>query len=180
MKIHRLRVCLFDNPFGLGDRLPDLSWELTGPSDGHSRQSAYRVIVASSAQDAESGRADLWDSGWVESGQTAFVRYAGRPMESPLASWVTGLLDEEDWSAKWIGLDAPAEFPEDPLPGVRWIWDGTPEPGVVVFEKDFLLSTSESGLLWGLADDEAEVEINGAPVCQLPRAQGDSNLFPLP
>lgn len=200
MRIHQLRVSLFENPIGLGEREPDFSWELTEPSPGHSHQAAYRVIVASSAAGAVAGVGDCWDSGRVESGDSAFVRYGGHCLESrrqyfwkvkiwdesgtesesPVGWWTMGLLDGEDWAAHWIGLDAPGEYPADPLPGACWIWDEVEGPGEVEFSKTFVLSGPEEGILWGLADDEAEVEVNDVPVGHLPRAQGGYNLFPLP
>lgn len=200
MKIHHLRVSLFENPVGLGEREPDFSWELDGFSPGHSQQSAYRVIVASSAAGAVEGVGDCWDSGRVESGDSAFVSYGGCPLESRrqyfwkvmvwdesgaewesgVEWWTMGLLDGKDWEARWIGLDTPIEYPEDPLPGALWIWDEMTGPGEVEFSKTFTLSVAGKGILWGLADDEAEVEVNGVPVGHLPRAQGGYNLFPLP
>jgi len=200
MKIHRLRVNLLDNPIGLGERVPELSWELDGSSCGHSRQIAYRVIVASSASGASAGEGDLWDSGRIESPETVFVRYGGRTLESRMRCfwtvrvwdesgdelqggvgfWTMGLLDSGDWRARWIGLDTATDFPVDPLPGACWIWDDVEGAGAVEFEKIFSLPVSGDGSFWGLADDEAEVELNGVPVAHLPRAQGGTNLFPLP
>lgn len=200
MKIQHLRVSLFENPVGLGEQEPDFSWELVDSSQGHSHQAACRVIVASSAAGAAAGLGNWWDSGRVESGNSAFVRYGGRPLESRMqyfwkvtvwdesgtelesrvAWWTMGLLDGKDWEAHWIGLDTPVEYPADPLPGAFWIWDGVAGPGEVEFSRTFSLPASGKGVLHGLADDEAEVEVNGVPVGQLPRAQGGYNLFPLP
>lgn len=200
MKIHRLRVDLFENPIGLGERKPEFSWELLSPSTKNKRQTAYRVVVASVPDKAAGGEGELWDSGRVESGRTTFIRYdgealksrmrcfwkvtvwdeAGSEMESSVASWTMGLLEKSDWCAKWIGMEAPPDFPEHPLPGAYWIWDDVEGRGKVDFEKSFVLPVSGKGFLLGLADDEAEVEINGVPVCHLPRAQGGFNLFPLP
>ncbi len=194
-----MRVNLLDVPSGLGEREPEFSWEFEDPFEGHSRQVACQVVVAAEAPEKRMGEI-LWDSGRVESNRTTFIRYEGKRLESrmrclwqvttwdesgekiesPVAFWTMGLLEDEDWHAKWIGLDAAPEFPEDPLPGARWIWDEVTGPGRVEFEKVFFLPSSGDGFLWGLADDEAEVEINGVAVGHLPRAQGGVNLFPLP
>lgn len=200
MKIHHLRTELFENPVGLREREPEFSWELASSTREHSCQAAYRVIVASSESSVGAGTGDLWDSGRVASQATTFVRYqgarlesrqrcywrvtvwdeSGDEVESPVASWTMGLLDSGDWSARWIGLDTPTEFPDEPLTGARWIWDDVAGPGPVEFEKSFLLPSGGKGSLWGLADDVAEVEVNGVAVGHLPRAQGGFNLFPLP
>lgn len=200
MKIENLRCCQLVEPRGLGSECPVLSWELGDPEPGHAFQKAWRVVVAGTPGDAEAGIGGLWDSGWVEDDRKPLTGYAGRPMESRMecfwrvsirdesgaemrsavASWTMGLLKADDWRAHWVGLDAATEFPADPLPGARWIWDGDESPGERIFEKTFLLPEACDGELWGLADDAAEVEINGVPVAQLPRAQANFNLFPLP
>jgi alpha-L-rhamnosidase len=127
--------CEFQSkPLALGERIPRLSWKLEA-TDAKARglaQTAYRVLVASSAELLASDRADLWDSGRVASDLTSEIAYAGRPLASREAcywkvqvwdqagspsgwskpsSWRMGLLDPADWRAQWIGYDAkpPAE-----------------------------------------------------------------------
>lgn len=118
----RLRCEYLDDPLGIDVARPRLSWALTGGQDGE-RQSAYRVCVASSPGDLEAGQADLWDSGRVESTQTAHIRYEGAPLASgqrcwwrvqvwdgrgrpaepsAAARWEMGLLRSEDWTGVWI------------------------------------------------------------------------------
>jgi len=72
MKIHRLRVNHFENPMGLGEREAEWSWELPAPSEGHNRQTACRVIAASSKSAAADGKGDWGDSGQMESQATTF------------------------------------------------------------------------------------------------------------
>ena len=70
-------------------------------------------------------KGDLWDSGQVKSADTLGITYAGHPDHSAdkqffgkygrenqdgkvlrwsaNASWTTGVLEETDWYAKWIG-----------------------------------------------------------------------------
>ncbi|RYY54528.1 MAG: alpha-rhamnosidase [Chitinophagaceae bacterium] len=118
---------------GTGITQPRLSWKLAG--DGRDiTQTAYQVIVASSAENLEAGKGDLWDSGLVQDGRSLNIRYAGKsPVSyqscfwkvrvvtsdkkenwSKPASWTVGLLDSTDWKAKWIGLDGfnPGDQPE--------------------------------------------------------------------
>jgi hypothetical protein len=46
------------------------------------KQSAYRLIVASSAQLLVKDHGDLWDTGRVESASFLGVAYEGRPLQS--------------------------------------------------------------------------------------------------
>lgn len=108
------------DPVGLGESCPRFSWTVL---DG--RQAAFRIQV--SRQGSELPAADLWDSGWVESGRCTGVDYEGTPLRSrDRAHWRVllrdpsgaetasdgarfemGLLDDADWSARWIGFPHP-------------------------------------------------------------------------
>lgn len=117
-----LRCEYVDNPTGIDILQPRLSWQVASDQRGQS-QSAYRVIVASSAEKLADGEGDLWDSGKVESGQTLFVQYAGKelgsrqvcfwkvqvwdaagrsPKWSEPATWSMGLLHDSDWTGQYI------------------------------------------------------------------------------
>ena len=88
------------------------------------RQTAYRLLVASSDRLLGKGQGDVWDSGWVDSDQAQQVSYAGATLRSDrtyywkvqvkdekgavsawseTASWSTGLFTSGEWRAKWIG-----------------------------------------------------------------------------
>jgi len=108
-----LAVCEgFVEPLGLHDATPTFSWKLP---EGVEKQTAYRIQV--------SEKRLVWDSGWVESGQSVFVPYGGKPLESrqqmtwrvdykdqdgEAAGWSTpatfelGLLSSKEWKAQWI------------------------------------------------------------------------------
>ncbi|MGA2771239.1 MAG: glycoside hydrolase family 78 protein [Bryobacteraceae bacterium] len=118
------------NPQGIDVTDPRLSWVLAA-ADAKARglrQTAYRVIVASSERALAAGTGDLWDTGKVASDQSAQVVYRGKPLISGAAAfwkvqvwdqdgqssdwsapaqWSMGLLRPEDWQAKWIGRDEP-------------------------------------------------------------------------
>ena len=119
---------------------PSLSWRLRDPRPG-ARQSAYQVLVASSENNLAAGKADVWDSGRVESGQSHNVAYAGpalRPSTryfwrvlawdadgKPYAPsqpswWETGLLEQSNWNAKWISYEEP-ELKRVRESGSAWI-----------------------------------------------------------
>ncbi|MFI5758565.1 alpha-L-rhamnosidase [Streptomyces sp. NPDC051569] len=132
-------------PLGLDTARPRLSWPMASAEPGQ-RQSAYQVRVASSA--AGLSRPDVWDSGKVVSGDSVLVPYAGPPLEprtryfwsvrvwdadggvsewSAPSWWETGLMDAEQWSARWIS--APPALTDAPsLEGSSWIWFPEGEP----------------------------------------------------
>lgn len=111
-----------DTPLAVQEAAPRLSWLVQSPARGQ-RQTAYRVLVASSPEMLGVGVGDLWDSGRVESDRTAHVVYGGAPLRArqvchwKVMSWdgggvagpwsvpgrfEMGLLDGHQWSAKWI------------------------------------------------------------------------------
>jgi alpha-L-rhamnosidase len=131
-KPHRLRCENRDNPVGMDAELPRLSWWMESSERGQ-RQTAYRVLVASSAQRLAADEGDCWDSGKVMSDESLNVAYGGKPLRSGTtyfwkvmlwdkdgeptgwsepASFVTGKFKPEDWRGRWIGAaDAPKHRP---------------------------------------------------------------------
>ena len=110
------------DPAGVGERAPRLSWQVDS-ADRSQRQTAYRILAASRSELLAADKADLWDTGRIDSADTLGVPYAGTPLasgqqvfwrvflwdgdgrESPpsdVASWTMGLLDAADWQAEWI------------------------------------------------------------------------------
>ena len=123
--VKELRCEYQKNPLGIDVCVPRLSWQLDSRERGQ-RQTAYRILVAGSAEVLRRGQGDLWDSGKVESDQSLHVRYAGHPLVarqqcfwkvqvwdkndrasdwSPVAGWEIGLPEATDWQeASWIRL----------------------------------------------------------------------------
>lgn len=79
-----LKVAHQTAPLGVDDVKPRLSWRMKGDAKGLS-QSAYQILVATSADKLKSGKTDLWDSGEVKS-SVASADYAGSPL--PASSYV--------------------------------------------------------------------------------------------
>lgn len=113
------------NPIGL-DTLPRFSWKLCSDKS-NTLQSAYRIQV-STEKDV------VWDTGKIESGQSVLVEYAGVELlprtlysvkvtvwdnydqESEIEGFFeTGLLQQENWKAKWITHTLPVEEPACPI-----------------------------------------------------------------
>lgn len=137
-----LRCEYLENPLGIDAAAPHLSWQ-SESSERNWKQVAYEVLVASSDGNLRAGKADVWDSGRVESGESVGIAYRGPLLESrkryfwkirlwdaagqvsestETAWWEVGLLHPTDWKAKWIRWKN-LEDDED-RKGIRWIWVG--------------------------------------------------------
>jgi len=129
LRIAHLRCEYLVNPSAIDALQPRLSWVLASGERGQ-RQTAYRVLAASSQGLLDKDQGDLWDSGKVDSDRTIQVVYAGKPLcsrmrvwwkvrawdkdgkpsaWSPPATWAMGLLSDSDWQARWI--EAPVDLP---------------------------------------------------------------------
>jgi alpha-L-rhamnosidase len=129
---HTLRCEYFENPIGLDEPRPRFCWQMTDPRRG-ARQSAYRVLIASSPSQLEWEKGDVWDSGKVQSDESIHVEYAGPKLAtarryfwqvrvwdhldqptpwSAVQFFEMGLLEASDWKGSWIaapGIPAPAQ-----------------------------------------------------------------------
>ena len=107
---------------------PRLSWELNSSVRGQ-MQTAYQIIVASSAALLAVDKADIWNSDKTNSDATNQVEFDGKALNSRKicywkvrswdkngqvgawsvpAKWEMGLLNKSDWQAEWIGNDLTA------------------------------------------------------------------------
>jgi len=141
--IHNLRCEYRFEPLAIDTPQPRLSWELVSDQRGV-QQASYRILVAGNATDLAADKADLWDSGQVQSDETAQIAYAGKPLKtgqtvywkvrawmkdgsatpwSRVASWRMGLMDPADLKAKWISDPTPLpegkDLPARPSPMLR-------------------------------------------------------------
>jgi alpha-L-rhamnosidase len=111
-----------------------LSWIIES-GERSERQTAYRILVASSPEKLSRDKGDLWDSGKVASDRSTQIDYEGKPLASHQsclwklriwdgrnqpqawsapAQWSMGILDPRQWKAQWIGRDdAQATVPEN-------------------------------------------------------------------
>ena len=145
IKVEALRCEYQTDPLGIDVEKPRLSWRLKSKDRG-AGQSAYQIVVASSAANLKSGKGDLWDTGKVESDRSIQVSYGGKPLTSQQkcfwkvrvwdqsgsqtgwssnCTWMMGLLSPSDWKGKWIQrivkqtLVAVDPFDDEPAPLFR-------------------------------------------------------------
>ena len=124
ISIQNLRCEMLVNPLGIDVKEPRLSWQLNS-SQRNVQQNAYEIIVSSSKEKLLKNDGDVWVSGKVNGTQSIHIKYAGKELQSgkeyfwkvksftnkgeaawsDAASWSMGLLNKNDWKAKWIGYD---------------------------------------------------------------------------
>ena len=148
--VENLRCEYLVNPLGIDATSPRLSWIITSDRRGE-KQTAYQVLVASTAKLLDADQGDLWDSGKVTSDETSQIAYAGKPLTSrqscfwkvrvwdrdgkpgawsAAAQWHMGLLNPAEWSAKWITAEAPS----------------APSPGTLVIRRATYQAVERSGV----------------------------------
>jgi hypothetical protein len=185
-----LRCANCTNPKGLEVVHPELSWQLTAgksAADNNLRQTAYEILVASTATQLRNNRGNLWDSGKTMSNQSIQIPYTGKPLRgqqrcwwkvrvwdaankasawSKPAMWTMGLLRKDQWRAHWIS--APQPKADAALQGLSWIWlpgVGINAPvGSVYFRKIINVPTTwtvESARFDLTADNQFELFVNG-------------------
>ncbi|WNH11475.1 glycoside hydrolase family 78 protein [Thalassobellus suaedae] len=125
IKLYDLQCEMLTNPLGIDVVEPRLSWKYFTDKT-KLEQTAYQVLVASSAEKLASNQGDLWDSGKVESNTSVNIQYKGKALDSKdeaywkvkvwtnkgasnwseIAHWNMGILTYAEWkSTRWIGYN---------------------------------------------------------------------------
>jgi alpha-L-rhamnosidase len=179
-------------PLGMDAKKPLLSWKLQDSMPG-ARQSAYEIQVASMAEMLATNKTDGWDSGRVESDNSLGVPYGGAALEpskryywrvlvwdqdgkmltpSETSWWETGLLEQKNWNAKWIGYEEP-ELRKVRESGAEWITNTEAEApkGADKTQHDFrfhfeVAKSVRRGVLFVTGQDSAGAWVNGKQVLQ--------------
>jgi alpha-L-rhamnosidase len=105
------------------------------------RQTAYRVLVASTDAVLQEDRGDMWDSGKVAANRSIDIRYNGRVLQ-PHAKycWKVQLWDQDDEPTIW---SQPESFTTGPFSDHDWVaqWitapDGQPTAALPIFRRQF-------------------------------------------
>src|SRR4051794_25289367 len=74
------------DPLGIDTMKPRLSWILVSQERAQ-KQSAYRILVASSPEQLRKRAGDLWDTAKVTSGESIQIEYAGKPLHPNEECW---------------------------------------------------------------------------------------------
>ena len=124
VSVTNLRCEMLVNPLGIDIKDPRFSWQLIS-DQRNVQQSEYQIIVSSSIEKLNQDDGDVWNSGKQNSSQSIHVNYSGKQLQSATkyfwkvkvftnkgeaittetAFFSTGLLNSNDWKAKWIGYD---------------------------------------------------------------------------
>ncbi|MEI6846375.1 MAG: family 78 glycoside hydrolase catalytic domain, partial [Candidatus Firestonebacteria bacterium] len=133
-----LRCEFLENPLGIEETKPRLSWQLKDERKG-ARQTAFQIVAASSPSILKA-QPDLWNSGRVSSSECLDIVYSGKALTSrkvvfwsvrtwdkegspsawsDMASFEMGLLKAADWKAKWIGRRMKKTAASRPAPFLR-------------------------------------------------------------
>lgn len=166
MQIKNLRCEFLHNPIGIDTPQPRLSWILQS-GERAQKQTAVRILVASSTGLLNKDKADIWDSGKMITEEQQLI-YGGKQLSSrrrcywkvrvwdrngrksgwsETATWEMGLLQPDDWKASWIGMD-----PSEGKAGFPWL------------RKTIVLDDPSDGRVYITSLGWHEVFINGAKV----------------
>jgi alpha-L-rhamnosidase len=176
------------SPQGIDVAQPRLSWKLESPQRGQ-KQTAYRVLVASTREKLDADQGDVWDSGKVDSEQSIHVPYAGAALASfagywwkaqawdkdgnpsgwsEPASWTMGVLRPEEWQGKWImrmPAGASKEFDMTPTDKDAHRTEPTWNEPAPLFRKGFEVTKPVSkAMLYVCGLGFNEVRLNGEKV----------------
>lgn len=120
------------SPYGIDQAEPNLSWTINAAQGRRGvLQTAWQILVATSPAQLNSGHGDLWNSGKIKSGQMLQIKYAGKSLTSNQqcwwkvriwdengrasawslpAQWTMGVLNQRDWTAKWISAKGAEKY----------------------------------------------------------------------
>ncbi len=124
INVINLRCEMLNNPLGIDATQPRFSWQLQSTLRNVQQQS-YQIIVSSTEQRLNKNDGDVWNSGVINDSKSLLIAYKGKHLSSgkkyywkvnvttnkgPItdngtAFFSTGLLNNSDWKAKWIGYD---------------------------------------------------------------------------
>jgi alpha-L-rhamnosidase len=159
-----LKVEYDSSPEALDIPKPRFSWVLNPEGRDH-KQTAYQILVASSKDILNTDHGDIWNTGLVLSDQSTQITYQGLPLESnreyywkvrirdeggkiiPIGNtgiFKTGLFNQKDWTADWIGRGDPGEIRADVNTFLTHSWSEevqniTTESRSPLFRQEFLV-----------------------------------------
>jgi len=154
------------NPLAIDRGRTQFTWMPAGTTRGE-RQTAYQILVASSAEALTEEKADCWDSGKVDSDQSASVEYVGKALSATARFWWTVRIWDQTGEAS--RYSAPAFF-DTGLNQDEWkaqyIWDGTTnQNNFAYFRKIFSLTNAPAlAKIYVTAHNDYLLYCNGRPL----------------
>ena len=129
------------NPLAIDRDTARFTWR-SADTGRAARQTAYQVLVASSAERLAAGTADWWDSGKVNSDRSAAVEYGGKPLPAATRFWWK--VRVWDQTGKGSDYSAPNYFDtglnQDEW-AAKYVWDGTTNAfNFAYFRKTFVVT----------------------------------------
>jgi hypothetical protein len=175
LKVTSLRCDAQEKPIAIATAKPEFSWLLDPdkPAQKNLRQSAYRILVASSRNLIDRNRGDAWDSGKVPSDATFRIPYRGKPLAAGAAYyWKAQVWDQADAPSTWSGA---ATFGMGLLPGdwkAHWISASADGQRMPIFRHEVNLDGRiQRAIAYASGLGQYELRINGSKV-------GDAVLTP--
>lgn len=180
LRVTGLRCEYLREPRGIDERAARLSWAIESSRRG-ARQAACRVRVAATPESLAGGGGDLWDTGRLDTDRCTHVAYAGAPLRSrdvchwcvdvwddegnvatsAPASWTMGLLERDDWSARWVAADPAIVSRDADAVAPTSIEPGTP----ALFRREFDVPAEIArATLYATARGIVELRANGRRV----------------
>ncbi len=179
------------NPFGVALTNIHFSWEMNA-KENDQVQTAYQIVLASSKENMESNKYDVWNSSMVRSSESHLVKYKGKKLVSAatyywrVRAWdkynkpsdwssvqqfTTGIFTKQDWAnAKWIGYEELADSMKV-IPGIHEPLANElgnkclQRPVTPLFRKDFAVSKKVTNALLFISGlGQYEVNMNGAKI----------------
>lgn len=162
-----LRVNDVENPVGTGSGIW-FGWHVNDP-DPDEIQSAWQIVVASSAETLAAGEGDVWDSGKVEGRAQNHIAFGGKAESDRELHWKVRTWDKDGNVGAWSG---PARFVVGLLEnadwdGARWIRrDSAEADDHTYYRKAFELPDKPlaRGTIYVSAVHKYALHLNGRPV----------------
>jgi alpha-L-rhamnosidase len=151
------------NPLAVDQDAARFTWRSVDDNRGEA-QTAYQILVASNPDRLTAGTGDRWDSGRVNSQQSASVEYGGKALPAATRFW---------WVVRiWDQTGKPSRYSEPTFFdtglaqndwSARYIWDGTTNVNnFAYFRKTFLLgSRPELAKVYVTAQNDYLLYCNG-------------------
>jgi len=122
-----LRCEYLRSPLAVEEPKPRLTW-IVNADRRDERQSAYRILAASTLEGLNAQQGDLWDSGKEVSNATSNIEYGGKQLASRQECyWKVQTFDRDGNAGEW---SAPAHWEMGLLSGADWDSSWLEVPGV--------------------------------------------------